>query len=238
MGTVYAGTSGWAYPAWKPSFYPAKLASAKFLGYYSSRLNSTEVNYTFRRFPTAKLLTGWVEATPADFKFAIKSHQSITHIKRLKEAGEMTAKFIAALQPLRDANKLGAVLFQLPPFLKCDALRLKSFLAELPQGTRAAFEFRDPSWFVDEIFSLLREANAALCVAESEKLETPNVSTADFTYLRLRDPEKLASAKARKELLAKVEEAKSRGDVFAYFKHEDSPEGAIHAEELLAQTKK
>jgi len=238
MGTVYAGTSGWAYPAWKPAFYPAKLASAKFLGYYANRLNSTEVNYTFRRFPTEKLLSGWVEATPANFKFAIKSHQSITHIKRLKEASETTAKFIAALKTLRDANKLGPILFQLPPFLKCDVPRLKDFLAALPRDTRAAFEFRDPSWFVDEIFSALRDSNAALCVAESEKLETPNVQTADFAYLRLRDPEKLASAKARKELLGKVEESRSRGDVFAYFKHEDSPEGAIHAEELLAQVKK
>lgn len=237
MGTVYAGTSGWAYPAWKPAFYPAKLASTKFLGYYASRLNSTEVNYTFRRFPTEKLLAGWVETTPPDFKFAIKSHQSITHIKRLKETAESTAKFISALKPLRDANKLGPVLFQLPPFLKCDAARLKNFLAELPKGTRAAFEFRDVSWFTDEVFSLLRDVKAALCVAESEKLETPNIQTTDFSYLRLRDPEKLTSPKAWKELLARVEESKSRGDVFAYFKHEDSPEGAIHAEELLAQTK-
>lgn len=234
---VYAGTSGWAYPAWKPSFYPAKLASAKFLGYYASRLNSTEVNYTFRRFPTEKLLAAWVEATPPDFKFAIKSHQSITHIKRLKEAADSTAKFIVALKPLRDANKLGPVLFQLPPFLKCDAPRLKSFLAELPPDTRATFEFRDPSWFTEEIYSILRCANGALCIAESEKLETPNIQTADFAYLRLRDPEKLTSAKARKELLARVEDLKARGDIFVYFKHEDSPEGAVHAEELLAQTK-
>jgi len=236
MGTVYAGTSGWAYPAWKPAFYPAKLASAKFLGYYATRLNSTEVNYTFRRFPTEKLLTGWVDNTPDNFKFAIKAHQSITHIKRLKDAADSATKFISALQPLHAAGKLGPVLFQLPPFLKCDVPRLKNFLTELPAGTRAAFEFRDASWFNDEIFSILRSANAALCVAESEKLETPNVQTADFAYLRLRDPEKLTSAEARKELLARVRESSSRGDVFAYFKHEDSPEGAIHAEELLAQT--
>lgn len=238
MAAVYAGTSGWAYPAWKPEFYPAKLASAKFLGYYAGRLNSTEVNYTFRRFPTEKLLSGWAEATPGGFKFAIKAHQSITHIKRLRDAADSTTKFIAALQPLRDANKLGPVLFQLPPYLKCDSARLKDFLAELPKGTRAAFEFRDASWFCDEIFSLLRGANAALCVAESEKLETPNVQTADFSYLRLRNPEKLESAKARKELLGTVQGLRADGDVFAYFKHEDSPEGAIHAEELLAQTKK
>lgn len=237
MGSVYAGTSGWAYPAWKPAFYPAKLASARFLGYYSSRLNSTEVNYTFRRFPTEKLLKGWVDATPPHFKFAIKAHQSITHIKRLREAADLTGKFIAALGPLRDADKLGPVLFQLPPFLKGDSARLKNFLAELPKGERVAFEFRDASWFSEDVFSLLRGANAALCVAESEKLETPNVQTADYTYLRLRNPEKMDSAKARKELLGTVKSLQAQGDVFAYFKHEDSPEGAVHAEELLAQTK-
>jgi uncharacterized protein YecE (DUF72 family) len=121
--------------------------------------------------------------------------------------------------------------------LKCDAARLKNFLAELPKGRRVAFEFRDASWFNEEVFGLLRAANAALCVAESEKLETPNVRTADFSYLRLRDPEKLESASARKELLERVKGLKASGDVFCYFKHEDSPEGAIHAEELLAKTK-
>jgi len=234
MGVLYAGTSGWAYPAWKPAFYPAKLAAAKFLGYYASRLNSTEVNYTFRRFPTEKLLKGWAESTPEDFKFSIKAHQSITHIKRLKDAGDSATRFVSALQPLREANKLGPVLFQLPPFLKCDTPRLKDFLEQLPGGTRAAFEFRDVSWFCDEIYCLLRSANAALCLAESENLETPSLQTSDFTYFRLRDPKKMTSAEARYDLSKRVGELKSHGDVFAYFKHEDSPEGAIRAEELLA----
>jgi uncharacterized protein YecE (DUF72 family) len=235
---IFAGTSGWAYPAWKPSFYPAKLASAKFLAYYASRLNSTEVNYTFRRFPTEKLLTGWAEATPPKFKFTIKAHQTITHIKRLQNAADFTKDFLRALQPLHDAEKLGAVLFQLPPFLKCDAHRLGDFLAGLPKAYRVAFEFRDGSWFCEEVYSLLRGANAALCLAESEKIETPRVQTADFSYLRLRNPEKMDSAAERKKLLAVVNELAKRGDVFAYFKHEDSPEGALHAEELLAEAKR
>jgi uncharacterized protein YecE (DUF72 family) len=180
------------------------------------------------------LLEGWVASTPENFRFAIKAHQSITHIRRLRDAGETTRNFIAALKPLRDAKRLGPVLFQLPPFLKCDAARLKGFLAELPKEWRIAFEFRDPSWFCEEIYALLRSANAALCLAESEKLETPNVATADFCYLRLRNPEKLESAKARRQLLARVKELTRGGDVFTYFKHEDSPEGAVHAEELLA----
>ena len=234
---IYAGTSGWAYPAWKPEFYPAKLASSKFLGYYASRVNSTEVNYTFRRFPTEKLLVGWAEATPPGFQFAIKAHQTITHIKRLQDAGTFTRDFIGALRPLHEAGKLGPVLFQLPPFLKCDAARLKGFLAELPKAHRAAFEFRDTSWFCDEIYGLLRDANAALCLAESEKIETPRVQTADFSYLRLRNLEKMESPAERKKLRGVVAELARAGDVFVYFKHEDSPEGALHAEELLARAK-
>src|ERR1700722_5385294 len=111
-GKVYAGTSGWAYATWKPEFYPAKLAAAKFLGYYATRLNSVEVNYTFRRYPTAKLLAGWIAATPAHFKFAVKAHQNITHIKRLHDVAETTSIFLESLEPLREADKLGPVLFQ------------------------------------------------------------------------------------------------------------------------------
>jgi uncharacterized protein YecE (DUF72 family) len=237
MNAIYAGTSGWAYPAWKPAFYPAKLASAKFLGYYASRLNSTEVNYTFRRFPTDKLISGWAEATPPQFKFAIKAHQTITHVKRLQDTAEFTKDFLHALHPLWEADKLGPVLFQLPPFSKCNTARLGAFLAELPKTFRAAFEFRNVSWFCDEVYSLLRGANAALCLAENEKLETPKVQTADFSYLRLRNPEKMDSAAERKKLLSAVRDLAKHGEVFVYFKHEDSPEGALHAEELLAHLK-
>lgn len=232
MGKLYAGTSGWAYPQWKPDFYPAKLAAAKFLGYYSSRLNSVELNYTFRRFPTDKLLSGWDAATPADFTFAVKANQTITHIKRLKDSEEATFRFLASLGPLRDAGKLGPVLFQLPPFLRCDPPRLKDFLAQLPRDTRAAFEFRHDSWFTDEVFAILRGANAALCEAESEKLETPHVRTADFSYFRLR--KQTYSAKERAELGKSARELAQSGDVFTYFKHEDTPEGALYAEELLS----
>ncbi len=231
MSTLYAGTSGWAYPQWKPDFYPAKLPSAKFLGYYASRLNSVELNYTFRRFPTEKLLAGWIASTPADFTFAVKAHQDITHVKRLKDAEEWTSRFLASLAPLRQAGKLGPVLFQLPPFLRCDLPRLENFLAQLPRHTRGAFEFRHESWFSPEVFDALRQANAALCQAESEKLETPGVQTANFTYFRLR--KQSYSANERSELAKRAVELAQRGDVFAYFKHEDTPEGALYAEELL-----
>lgn len=228
---IHAGTSGWAYASWKPKFYPAKLASAKFLSYYATRLNSVEVNYTFRTQVTSKLLASWIAATPANFKFAVKAHQEITHIKRLRSAASQTSKFIKSLEPLRDADKLGPVLFQLPPFLKCDIALLEEFLATLPPETRAAVEFRHLSWFVDDVYDRLGRANVALCQAESDKLETPDVATADFCYLRLRK-EKYSTA-ARKKIWNRVAEAAQRGDVFAYFKHEDTPEGALYAEELL-----
>jgi uncharacterized protein YecE (DUF72 family) len=232
---IYAGTSGWAYPSWKPDFYPAKLASAKFLSHYATRLNTVEVNYTFRRFPTEKLLRGWIEATPVNFQFAIKAHQKITHVARLRDVADFTSDFLRALQPLDEEKKLGPALFQLPPFLKCDVVLLKDFLASLPRSLRAAFEFRHGSWFSDEVYGVLRAANAALCNAESEKLETPDVQTADFAYLRLRKEE--YSARERKELEQRIARLGNGGDVYIYFKHEDTPAGALHAESVLSAAK-
>jgi uncharacterized protein YecE (DUF72 family) len=235
MGKIFAGTSGWAYATWKPDFYPAKLKAADFLRFYATRLNSVELNYTFRRFPTDKLLMGWIAATPANFKFAVKAHQNITHIKRLRDAGELASQFVAALRPLEEEGRLGPVLFQLPPFLKCDLSLLGEFLQSLPSGARAAFEFRHESWFNEDVFALLRKANAALCQAESEKLETPEAATADFAYLRLR--KETYPAKVRKALAEKVNGLVPKGDVFVYFKHEETAEGALYAEALLAATK-
>lgn len=236
MAKVYAGTSGWAYASWKPSFYPAKLASAKFLSYYATRLNSVEVNYTFRRFPTEKLLEGWLAATPADFKFTLKAHQMITHIKRLRGTGDWLTRFFSSLRPLEDAKKLGPILFQLPPNLKCDVTLLGDFLDELPPGLHSAFEFREASWFCEEVYAALRAKNAALCQAESEKLETPVVQTAEFAYLRLR--KEAYSPKELGQLKSRVLGGAERGEVFVYFKHEETPEGALYAEGLLSTSGK
>jgi uncharacterized protein YecE (DUF72 family) len=231
MATLYAGTSGWTYPTWKPDFYPAKLASAKFLSHYASRLNTVEVNYTFRAFPTEKLLTKWVAEAPAGFKFAVKANQRITHIKRLRDAAQITTDFLNALRPLQDADKLGPVLFQLPPYVKFDAALLKDFLAGLPRKVPATFEFRHESWFNEEVYELLRQANAALCQAESEKLDTPPVETADFVYMRLRKEDYSTATMAK--LKKRLKELLEKCDVFLYFKHEDTPKGAINAERLL-----
>ena len=233
MANLYAGTSGFAYAAWKPAFYPAKLKADQFLNHYAGRLNCVEINYTFRRLPAATTLTKWVEATPASFVFAVKAHMRITHIMRLKNAEQATEIFFKAIDPLRSARRLGPVLFQLPPALKCDVGLLKAYLELLPGEMRHAFEFRHASWLNEEVYDVLRGRNISLCVAESERLEIPEVITADFVYYRLRKPDYTAedvdgiAARAR-ELLA------GGRDLYLMFKHEETPEGALNAERLLA----
>ncbi|MGA2135559.1 MAG: DUF72 domain-containing protein [Bryobacteraceae bacterium] len=232
MARLFAGTSGFAYSQWKPQFYPAKLPAAKFLAHYAQRLNSVEINYTFRRVPAGKTLEAWVAAAPAGFVFALKGHMRITHILQLKNASEATAAFLKAIDPLRSARRLGPILFQLPPQMKCDVPLLAAFLENLPADLRYAFEFRHPSWLVDEVYRLLERRNISLCVAESEKLEVPEVITADFVYYRLRKPEYTAEdvAAIAGRARALLEAGK---DLFLMFKHEDTPEGALNAERVL-----
>ena len=233
MATVYAGSSGWAYPSWKPVFYPAKLACAKFLGHYATRLNTVEVNYTFRHFATEKTQNNWIACTPPEFRFSIKAHQNITHVRRLKDAAEYARGFLTSLQPLVSAGRIGMVLFQLPPFLKADSALLEDFLSGLPHAARFSFEFRHASWFSDQTWKILQEHNAALCVAESEKLESPDIATADFGYYRLRKPE--YSAPEIEEISRRaLNHLEKDHDVFLYFKHEETPEGVLNAEKLLA----
>jgi uncharacterized protein YecE (DUF72 family) len=236
MAHLFAGTSGFAYATWKPDFYPQKLAAKKFLEYYATRLNAVEINYTFRQLPKAATLEGWVkqvEGSPfgKDFRFICKAHQRITHIHRLKES-EFTDLFFKALEPLRASRRLGPVLFQLPPNLKVDAALLQAFLAKLPEDIRCAFEFRNATWLVDEVYRLLEQHGAALCLAESPKLEVSQVVTANFIYARLRMGE--YSVEERAAIAARAGEQLAQGrDVYAFFKHEDSPAGALYAEELL-----
>jgi len=236
MAMLYAGTSGFAYASWKPAFYPAKLAANQFLKHYAARLNCVEINYTFRRLPAAATLASWVDATPAGFVFAVKANMRITHIQRLKNAGQATEIFFRAIDPLRTSRRLGPVLFQLPPQMKCDLALLRDYLALLPSGMRYAFEFRHNSWLDEPVYEELRQRNISLCVAESEKLEVPEVITADFVYYRLRKPEYTdqdidAFAARSKELLD------AGRDLYLMFKHEETPEGAMNAEKLLEKTR-
>ena len=183
MPKLFCGTSGFAYATWKPDFYPAKLASKKFLEHYAQRLNAVEINYTFRRLPSTTTLESWVNATPPGFVFPVKAHMRITHIQKLKPS-EFTDVFYRAIDPLRTAGRLGPVLFQLAPSLKCDTALLADFLPTLPSDLRSAFEFRHASWLTDPVYELLRKHGAALCLAESERLVVPEVITADFVYSR------------------------------------------------------
>ena len=232
MATLYAGTSGFAYPAWKPAFYPAKTPANAFLKHYATRLNCVEINYTFRRLPSLSTLQNWVEQTPAGFVFAVKANMRITHIMRLKNAGEATELFLKMIDPLRTSRRLGPILFQLPPAVKCDVALLRDYLPLLPPDLRYAFEFRHASWLTDPVYDALRERNISLCVAESERLEVPEVITADFVYYRLRKPDYTpedvdAFANRAKELLG------TGLDLYLMFKHEESPEGALNAEIVL-----
>jgi uncharacterized protein YecE (DUF72 family) len=232
MAKLFSGTSGFAYPQWKPAFYPKDLPSKRFLEYYSRRLNSVEINYTFRRLAAASTLTNWIGATPEGFVFALKAHQRLTHFQRLKNAEEFTQAFFQSIQPLHTAQKLGPVLFQLPPQFHCDQAVLADFLAIVPRGLQIAFEFRHTSWLNDDVYQLLQKHNVCLCLAESEKLEIPRVFTADFVYFRLRKPE--YSPQDRKAIGVVVHELLEKGkNVYVFFKHEETPEGALHAEELL-----
>ncbi len=231
MPQIFAGSSGFAYPAWRPDFYPAKLPAAKFLEHYAHRLNSVEINYTFRRLPSGSTLESWVSATPSGFLFSLKAHMRITHILRLKDAGAFSEVFLRAIDPLRSARRLGPVLFQLPPAMKCNLGLLTAYLDLLPSDMRFAFEFRHASWLADPVYDALGKRNICLCLAESDKLEVPEVLTADFVYFRLRKSG--YSEEERSEIRKRVRELASGRDVFVYFKHEETPAGARYAEELL-----
>ena len=247
MAQVYVGTSGWAYPTWKPAFYPEKLAQKKFLNFYATKLNTVEVNFTFRQLVKETTVQNWLAETPDHFRFTIKAHQVLTHIKRLKSTEEFLQRFLATLEPLERAQRLGPILFQLPPNFKADQDVLSEFLKILPRGVRASFEFRNASWFGNATFGnatfgnatpdeatwqTLRARNAALCVAESEDRDTPDILTADFAYYRYRKPS--YTPEERKAMLRRIHQHLSEGrDVFAYFKHEETPEGALYAVDLL-----
>ena len=234
MAQLYAGTSGWAYPTWKPDFYPPKLAQAKFLAHYATQLNAVEVNFTFRQLLKDTTAQKWIAGTPNHFCFTAKAHQVITHIKRLKQTEEFLPRFLSTLEPIANAGKLGPLLFQLPPNMKADPAVLEDFLKILPRGVKAAFEFRNLSWFSNEIFNLLKKYNRALCVAETEERVTPDVVTADFCYYRYRKP--TYTDEERNAMVERMRERIAAGcDVFAYFKHEDTPQGALYAVDLLKQ---
>jgi uncharacterized protein YecE (DUF72 family) len=230
---LYVGTSGYSYAAWKGSFYPEKLPAKKMLEYYGEHFRTVEINYTFKRLPTAAILKTWTESVPADFRFALKAPEWITHRKRLKDAGDMLAKFLEVAARLK--RRRGPLLFQLPPNFKKDVQRLHAFLQILPAKHRAAFEFRHASWFDDEVFQLLRDHNVALCIADADDdLQVPAVATTDWGCLRLRRAE--YDNPALKKWWKQIR-AFDWKESFVFFKHEDEAKGPAFAQRLLKLAK-
>jgi uncharacterized protein YecE (DUF72 family) len=230
---LYVGTSGYSYKEWKGSFYPEKLPAKQMLAYYGERFRTVEVNYTFRRLPTAAVLKTWTDAVSADFRFALKAPERITHRKRLKDAGDLLTNFLTVADQLK--RRLGPLLFQLPPNFKKDAPRLQTFLELLPAKRRAAFEFRHASWFDDEVFQLLRDHNVALCIADADDdLEVPVVGTADWGCLRLRRA--YYDDAALKKWWKQIGQ-EDWSDAFVFFKHEDEAKGPQFARRFLQLAK-
>jgi len=231
MTPIWFGTSGFSYKEWRPIFYPEGLPERKFLEYYSSRLNSVEIDYTFYRMPSAKTIETWKTSTPDNFKFTLKASQQITHRQRLKVPSEALDYFLSVVPGLE--TRLGMVLYQLPPFFKADRLRLEDFLTQLPRGIRAAFEFRHDSWFTDDIYHLLRSHNVALCIHDADDHTTPMELTANFTYVRLR--RSTYDADQRTQWQDRMRMWTREGiETFAYIKHEDNPNAPLIALEFAS----
>jgi uncharacterized protein YecE (DUF72 family) len=225
---VLVGTSGYQYPEWRGSFYPEKFGTDKMLAFYAERFPTVEINYTFYRMPTEKLLKGWFEGTPEGFSFTLKAPRRITHDARLQQCEDTLQAFCRTAKTL--GPKLAVLLFQLPPNFKKNLDVLAPFLDLLPDGTRAALEFRHASWFDADVFDALRRHDVALCIADSEKLRTPVEVTAGYAYFRLRDegyeqPDIEAWARTIKDLPPK--------DAFVYFKHEEEGLGPSFARRLV-----
>jgi len=233
MAELRVGTSGYAYKEWKGNFYPAKLPDRQMLRYYSEQLRTVEINHSFYRMPTERVLGGWAESVPDGFHFALKANQQITHIRKLRDAADLLRRFLEPTTVLAQRNLLGPVLVQLPPTFRADLDLLDEFLQQRPRALRFAFEVRHASWHTEETYALLRRHGTALCLAETEKDSPPEVLTADFTYLRLRRP-----AYATKELKAwkeRIDNWLRQGiDVYAYFKHEEAGQAPAFAQRLLS----
>ena len=227
---AYIGTSGWSYATWRPKFYPEGMKAKEFLTFYSTKLKTIEINYTFNHLPTEKNVAEWTAATGDDFLFGLKASQQITHRAQLRDPAETLPIFFERARML--GARLGPILFQTPPWVRRDDDRLANFLAALPRDARCALEVRDPSWYADEVYELLRTANVALVHAEGEKAPSPVDTldqTADFAYVRLRAREGYpdASVDAWSARLRGVMNAGK--DVYAYLRHDDDGSNGLSA---------
>jgi len=217
---TFVGTSGYSYKEWKGNFFPEDLPASKMLGFYSGRFNTVEINNTFYRMPAPAMVAKWAEQVPETFVFALKAPQTITHRRQLNDAGDALGFFWKTAREL--GPKLGPVLFQMPPFFKKDLGRLRDFLRLLPEDCRAAFEFRHPSWFADDVYEVLKAAGAPLCLADVDDEEPPLVATGNWGYLRLR-----RTAYDAERLRTWVERIRAQPweSAYVFFKHEDEGKG-------------
>ena len=223
------GTSGFSYKEWKGTFYPEDLPAKEMLKYYASRLPAVEINNTFYRLPQRAMLENWKDQVPAQFRFSLKASQRITHFKRLKDVEDETKYLLETAGALED--RLGVVLFQLPPNMKKDLPRLETFLECLPRTIRATFEFRHPTWLEDDVLQVLSAKNHALCISDTDDLPVTHIDrTADWGYLRLRRVE--YSAANLRAWLNRVR-AQNWADAFVFFKHEDEGTGPKLAGQFL-----
>jgi uncharacterized protein YecE (DUF72 family) len=227
---MHAGTSGYSYKEWKGNFYPADLPAADMLPYYAKHFSTVEINNTFYRMPSEKMLLNWSAQVPEDFAFVLKAPQRITHIKKLKDVGDDVAYLLRTAAVL--GNKRGPLLFQVPPFFSKKNLDLvREFLGLLSGQGQSAFEFRHQTWFDDEVFALLREHNVSLCLADADNdLSIPFVATAAWGYLRLRRPD--YSDGELRDWAKKIADQPWK-EVFVFFKHEEAGKGPQFARRFL-----
>jgi uncharacterized protein YecE (DUF72 family) len=232
MGALRVGTSGYAYPAWRGRFYPARLAAGEMLAYYAGQFPTVEINHTFYRMPSERILREWAAAVPPTFEFAVKLNQRITHQKRLRDVEEPLERFLSTVRVLSESGQLGPILVQLPPSLRADLATLDAFLRQVPPLFRCALEVRHRSWHTEATYALLRQHRVALCLAETDEEPAPDVVTAGFVYLRLRRDEYAAPDLAawRERCRAWMDAGL---DVYAYLKHEDAARGPVYARGLL-----
>jgi uncharacterized protein YecE (DUF72 family) len=228
---VLVGTSGWSYKEWKGSFYPPKLPAEEMLRFYGSRFPTVEVNNSFYRIPSERVLAGWAEQVPEGFRFVLKASRRVTHNNRLKDEDGSLAYFLRAVNPL--GERLGPTLFQLPPTFKKDLGRLADFLGRLPKRWTAALEFRHDSWFDEEVYQLLRDRDVPLVTVDEDESEgrgAPLVPTASWGYLRLRRSS--YDAAGLKEWADQIRKQPWK-EAYAFLKHEEgSPSGPGVAQEM------
>ncbi len=237
MAKLWIGTSGFFYPDWLGNFYPEDIASDHWLEHYAKHFKTVELNNSFYRLPQVKTLSNWYQKVPDDFLFSVKANQAITHFRKLKVVQEKWQPFFSRTILLKE--KLGAILFQLPPNFKKNALRLEEFLKTFKSSARFAFEFRDKSWFDEEVFEILKAFNCSLVLHDSLELACPPLATtADFVYLRLHGVETLYNYEYSLDQLRKwANKIKSwlrqDRDVFCYFNNDIDAFAVKNAKELL-----